>query len=141
MGHGPVLRFRSLLWASAAVTAVLVAVGSVVSLWHTGEVHLHAAAVGVVAALAPLLLAGWLMTVVAMHCDLAAVGRAFLSARLTTFRIALALALLLTGEMLLSLQGPVGSVWFGALYISLLGVEAVWLVRAALRWEEGEGCA
>jgi hypothetical protein len=141
MARGPVLRFRSLLVASAAVTAVLVAVGSVVSLWHTGQVHVHAAAVGVVAALAPLLLAGWLMTVVAMRTNIAGLGRAFLSVRLTTFRIGLALALLLTGQMLLSLQGPVGSVWFGAVYISLLGVEAVWLVRAAFRWDQGEGCA
>ena len=141
MVRGSVLRFRSLLWASAAVTAVLVAVGSVVSFWHTGQVHLPAAAVGVVAALVPLLLAGWLMTVVAMHTDLAGMGRAFLSVRLTTFRIGLALALLLAGQMLLSLQGPVGSVWFGALYISLLGVEAVWPVRAALKWGQDEGCA
>ncbi|MFW6154628.1 MAG: hypothetical protein ACOC95_05380 [Planctomycetota bacterium] len=141
MVRGPVLRFRSLLWASVAVTAVLVAVGSVVSLWHTGQVHAGAVAVGVVAALAPLLLVGWLMTVVAVRTDLAGLGRAFLSVRLTTFRISLALALLVTGEMLLSLQGPDGSVWFGALYISLLGVEAVWLVRAAARRGEGEGCA
>jgi len=141
MVRGPALRFRSLLWASAAVTVVLVAVGSVVSLWRTGHVHVHAAAVGVVAALAPLLLVGWLMTVVAMRTNLAGLGRAFLSVRLTTFRIGLALALLLAGEMLLSLQGPVGSVWFGALYISLLGVEAVWLVRAAGRWNRDEGGA
>ncbi len=139
MVRSPALRFRSLLWTSAAVTAIALAVGSVVSLWHTGQVHVPAAAVAVVAALAPLLLAGWLMTVVAVRTDVPGLGRAFLSVRLTTFRIGLALALLLTGEMLLSLQGPVGSVWFGALYLSLLGVEAVWLVRAALRWGQDEG--
>ena len=129
----PVLRFGALAARSLAVTAARIGLGTLVCAWQTGHAQLSAAAVGAVAALTPLLVAGWLVTVLAMHRDLIAAGRAFVSVRLAALRFGMALVLLQCGRMLLAPRGASLAMWFAALYVVLLAVEAAWLADGARR--------